>query len=87
MITMKNSDNFENSGQPKGHFLRNPEPWNDLVDGAILLNELTAAIRRFVVLEDGAAEAVALWVLHTHSLEAFLISPRLAITLQALAVL
>jgi len=34
----------------------------------------------YVVLEDDAAEAVALWVLHTHALEAFLISPRLAIT-------
>ena len=32
------------------------------------------------MLEDGAAEAIALWVLHTHALEAFLISPRLAIT-------
>jgi putative DNA primase/helicase len=77
---MKNSDNSENNGQSEGQLFRKIEPWSEPVDGAILLNELTAAIRRYVVLEDGAAEAVALWVLHTHALGAFLISPRLAIT-------
>ncbi len=76
---MKN-DNSENGGQSEGQFLCKLEPSSELVDGAILLNALTAAIRRYVVLEGGAAEAVALWVLHTHALEAFLISPRLAIT-------
>ena len=77
---MKNAENLENGGQSEGQILGNLEPWSELVDGANLLNALTAAIRQYVVLDDGAAEAVALWVLHTHALEAFLISPRLAIT-------
>ena len=33
-----------------------------------------------MVLNDGAAEVVALWVLHTHAIDASVISPRLAIT-------
>jgi putative DNA primase/helicase len=41
---------------------------------------MTAAIRKFVVMEVGCPEAVALWTLHTHVLDAFQISPRLAIT-------
>jgi Protein of unknown function (DUF3631) len=79
-MKMKNAGNSENSAESTGQFLCKLEPWSELVDGAILLNTLTAAIRQYVVLDDGAAEAVALWVLHTHALEAFLISPRLAIT-------
>jgi putative DNA primase/helicase len=50
------------------------------VEGAALIQELTNAIKRYVVMEDGAAEAVALWVIHAHALDAFVISPRLAIT-------
>jgi hypothetical protein len=55
-------------------------PWPDPVNGAQLLDEITAAIRRYVVLERGAAEATALWVVHTYCFDAFAITPRLAIT-------
>src|SRR5262245_31097823 len=55
-------------------------PWLEPVNGAQLLHEITAAIRRYVVLEKGAAEAAALWVLHTYCFDAFAITPRLAIT-------
>ena len=44
-----------------------------------LLNELTATIRRFLSLPSGAPEAMALWVLFTHSFPANDISPRLAL--------
>jgi hypothetical protein len=54
--------------------------WPEPVNGAVLLNEITAAIRRYVLLEKNAAEATALWVIHTHAIDAFAISPRLAIT-------
>jgi hypothetical protein len=57
---MKNSLNLENSARSEGQFLGKLEPWTELVDGAILLTGLTAAIRQYVVLEGGAAEAVAL---------------------------
>lgn len=55
-------------------------PWPEPVYGAQLLDEITAAIRRYVVLEEGAAEAAALWVVHTYCFDAFAITPRLAVT-------
>jgi putative DNA primase/helicase len=55
-------------------------PWPEPVNGAQLLDEITAAIRRYVVLEKGAAEATALWVVHTYCFDAFAVTPRLAIT-------
>ena len=56
------------------------EPWPEPVDGAGLLDNLVAAVQRFVALPDGAAEAVALWVLHAHCHDAAAISPILALT-------
>jgi hypothetical protein len=56
-----------------------PEPWPNSVDGAELLDEMTAAIRRYVVMAEHAARAAALWCVHTYLLDQFLISPRLAI--------
>jgi putative DNA primase/helicase len=44
-----------------------------------LLDDISAAIRRYVVLADHAKDATALWVVHTYLLDAFLITPRLAI--------
>lgn len=59
--------------------LADVEPWDRVVDGAALLEELTTAIRRHVVIPEPAAHAVALWVVHTHALEPAQITPRLAI--------
>jgi len=56
-----------------------PEPWPDVVDGAALLDDITAILKRFIVLPPHAAEAVSLWVLHSCALEAFTISPLLVI--------
>ena len=50
------------------------------MDGATFLASIAAAVRKYVVMEDHGAEAVALWALHAHALDAFTISPRLAIT-------
>jgi hypothetical protein len=55
-------------------------PWPEQVAGAVLLDEMTAGIRQHVTLEKGAAEATALWTVHTHALDASATSPRLAIT-------
>jgi putative DNA primase/helicase len=65
----------------QGHALdlRPPEPWPEPVDGAELLDDITAAIKRYVVIAEHAARACALWCLHTYLLDCFLISPRLAI--------
>ena len=40
------------------------EPWPEAVDGRVLLDELKAALERFVVLPKWAAETLALWVVH-----------------------
>jgi hypothetical protein len=58
------------SSQPQDSFAQ-AEPWPTAVNGAALLNDLTEIIRRHVVLEPGGAEAVALWTVHTHALDAF----------------
>lgn len=56
------------------------EPWPGPVPGAALLDELTAAIRRHVILRSAAAEAVALWIAHTWVAERFQHTPRLGIS-------
>jgi putative DNA primase/helicase len=60
--------------------LPEPEPWPDPVNGANVLDELSAIVRQYVVLSASAADTVALWVAHTYLIGAFGISPRLAIT-------
>jgi hypothetical protein len=55
------------------------QPWATPVYGPDILNELEDVIRCFVVLSSEAAIAVALWILHTHAVDAAQITPRLAI--------
>ena len=55
-----------------------PEPWPEPVNGAELLGELSAAIRRHVVMPDWAADTAALWAVHTYLVDCFGISPRLS---------
>ena len=54
--------------------------WPDPVDGAGLLRGLLAALQRFVMAEEGALVAVALWVVHAHAHESFDTSPILLIS-------
>ena len=56
------------------------EPWTQPVNAAEWLYAVRAEINRYLALPPFAAEALALWVLHTHALDAFGISPRLGIT-------
>lgn len=60
--------------------LSDPEPWPGPVDGAVLLDEIVGAYRRFIVLPEGGAYALAPWVLCAHTFDAFDTSPLLAIT-------
>jgi hypothetical protein len=55
------------------------EPWATPVYGPDILNEIEDVIRCFVVLSPEAAVAIALWILHTHAVDAAQITPRLAI--------
>lgn len=45
-----------------------------------LLYDLVAFVRRYVVLPEEAAVVVAVWIVHTHALEAFDVTPYLNIT-------
>jgi putative DNA primase/helicase len=56
-----------------------PDPWPVPVDGARLLDDIQAQIRRHIVMSDHAADTAALWVLHTYLVSQFGVSPRLAI--------
>lgn len=49
-------------------------------DGAILLDDLTRFVRRFVVLSNDQLVAIALWTVHTHAIEAADATPYLNIT-------
>jgi hypothetical protein len=60
--------------------LPEPTPWPERVEGVELLCDLSAAIRKHVVMPAHCADATALWVVHTHLLDALHITPRLAIT-------
>jgi putative DNA primase/helicase len=70
----------ETKGQGRPFQVPETEPWSGAVDGATLLTEIVNAVRRYVVLPDGAAEIAALWAFHTHCFDCFMHSPRLAIT-------
>ncbi len=67
-------------GQGRELKLPEPQPWPTPVDGAKLLDELSATIPRYMVMAAEAVHTVALWVLFTYLLDAFETSPRLAIT-------
>jgi putative DNA primase/helicase len=56
-----------------------PQPWAESVDGATLLDSLCDFIRRFVVLDDHAIVAVALWAAFVYFFESAETSPRLRI--------
>lgn len=56
------------------------EPWPESVNGSDVLNEIAETFARYIVLPDGAADALALWTAHAHAFRAFLCSPRLNIS-------
>lgn len=65
--------------QGRGLDLPEPKPWTEPVDGDELLDDLTEAIRRHVVMTESQARACALWVVMSHGLDALHIAPRLAL--------
>jgi putative DNA primase/helicase len=82
LIAMKRAEfNLDRDSGKQGHALDlpSPEPWPEPVDGAKLLDDMTAAIKRHVVLSEHEARGAALWCVHTYLVDCFLISPRLAI--------
>jgi hypothetical protein len=80
LIKDERRDASGTKGQGKAIDLPPIEPWPEPVDGAELLTETVAAIVRYMVMPDGAAEIVSLWAAHTHCFECFAVTPRLAVT-------
>ena len=46
------------------------EPWPEPVEGAVLLRDIADTFSRYVSLPPHAADAMALWAIHAHSLNA-----------------
>ena len=75
---LPNEDKNEKSGRPVR--AREVEPWHVEVDGIALLNELAVKISEYIILSQPAADAAALWAVHTHAIDACHYTPRLFIT-------
>jgi len=73
----KKPDGGDDSKQGEGICLEDPELWPDEVDGVQLLDDLTKTFKRYLILPDYGAEAMALWILHSWSIDAAHISPLL----------
>jgi len=56
------------------------EPWPEPVDGAQLLDELTALFGRYLALSPWYAVVLALWTVHTHAFDAADATPYLVLT-------
>ncbi len=69
------------TSDPQGRdlFLADPEPWAGPVDGSDLLTQLVSVLRKYVVLPEGAADGIALWILHTYLIDQTFVSPVLAL--------
>jgi hypothetical protein len=81
---LKGREGAPDTAQGQSLVLRDPEPWPASVEGATLLADLEAALRRFVVLPEGAAVAIALWVVFAHAHEAGDVSPLLTVSSPAM---
>lgn len=73
------AEELKSSEKDEGGLFENIEPWPNPVTTVELLNEITATIRRFVVLPERSSDAVALWCLHTWATEAAITCPILAV--------
>ncbi|MEI8120820.1 MAG: DUF3631 domain-containing protein [bacterium] len=56
------------------------DPWPDEVSGKHLLTEIAQLIRRYVVLQQEAIDAISLWIVFAHAHEGAQISPILCLT-------
>ena len=65
--------------EEKKLFLVEPPPWETPVDGADLLDAIVAELVKYLVLPKHSPEAIALWIVHAHALDAFQCSPILAL--------
>ena len=59
--------------------LTDPEPWESVVEGSSLVEEVAALIRSLIYLPAAAVDAIAVWVLATHCVEHLYFAPILTV--------
>ena len=74
------SGDDQSTGKGRALKLPEPTPWDTEVDGGQLLDAITGEFLRYLALTKWCAEAMALWVLHTHLVDTSYITPRLVFT-------
>ena len=79
-VAVERGETGDSCKQGRALTFAEPDRWHQTVDGAALLDEIVAAIGRYVILPAYCAHATALWVVHTYLLDDLQITPRLAIT-------
>jgi len=72
-------ENQNRQEEKRGIAFPEPEPWPQVVDGSMLLDEIFGALSRFVVLPPAEIQAITLWVVHTYAVEATAICPILVV--------
>lgn len=77
--TRKRERNGEETGEAPNLFLSTPEPYSGTVNGSELLETIVGVFNKYLVLPKGAAEAMALWVIHTYCHDAAWIGPILTL--------
>jgi putative DNA primase/helicase len=55
------------------------EPWPEKVDGAALLDEIVEQLGRYMIMSDSDKTIAALWPVHAHVYDQFLVTPRLCV--------
>jgi hypothetical protein len=76
---LRSNESSAHAAQGAPPLFNEPEPWPEPINGGRLLDELVRAIRAHVIVPSHADVALALWILHTHVLDAARTSPRLAL--------
>ena len=71
--------NKGDDGQGRAVKIIDPLPWHEPISGDRLATTLAVVVKQYLVLSDAAADVIALWVMHTWCVNAFTMSPRLAI--------
>jgi hypothetical protein len=78
-IAVRAARSTEKKAQGRAFELPPIEPWPSPVNGVELLDEISEAIGRYVVMSSESKGMLALWTTHTHCFDRFSHSPRLAI--------
>lgn len=76
---MPDRSRLSSPGQGQEVVLADPEPWPEPVEGGALLQDLADTLSKYVALPANTADAIALWCIHTHALDAANVSPTLAL--------